>query len=207
MYQINVLERKHEILKYRTWTLGLFHCWSFEIWTQRLSVLLQMNISSKYQFSVWLIYNNRYCIVPEATHRSIHAWNHHTLIFTLQRFKTMWSSFLLSSHHDHKLGRLFSYRCRPASLRSPVLWSPAGRTLPPAAQLLPVDPSAPQRPEPVYSGRGHHTAPSSNWEKKEEEETTDEAWTRETLFIQLWASKVCFYFGRNVSGSDRRGCF
>lgn len=127
----------------------------------------------------------------------------------------MWSSFLchppsvfyfivvtlrvyfISSWSQVEAGTVVSYPCRPVSLRSLVLWSPAGRTLPPAAQILPADPSSQRRPEPVYSGRGRHTAPSSNWENREEE-TTDDAWTHETHDIQLWASIVCFYFGRNV---------
>lgn len=124
----------------------------------------------------------------------------------------MWSSFLchppsvfyfivvtlrvyfISSWSQVEAEAVVSYPCRPVSLQSPVLWSPAGQTLPPAAQILPADPSSQQRPEPVYSGRGRHTAPSSNWENREEETIDDALHTRNTRHPALGFYSVFLFW-------------
>lgn len=59
-----------------------------------------------------------------------------------------------------------SYQYTPVSLQSPSPWSPMGRRLLSAEQFHPVNPSAQRRPEPVYSGRGHHTEPSGDCGKE-----------------------------------------
>lgn len=69
-----------------------------------------------------------------------------------------------------------SYQCRPVSLRSPVLWSPAERRPPSAGRFLPPRPSARRRPEPVYSGRGRHTAPSPDSGETETEDGWKNQW-------------------------------
>lgn len=78
----------------------------------------------------------------------------------------LWRSGQVTPESQHHKGptcqrpTAVSYPCKPVSLQSPVLWPPAERRPPSAGQLFPPRPSARQRPEPVYSGRGRHTAPS-----------------------------------------------